>query len=213
MKTLSVTSAIQSGWQKVNEKMGFWISFTLLYFIVSGTLRAGTKWGHWDDDQAATVLLSLVNLIISNAFGIVATKNILNQYKGNALNYWQPFTINLFLKYFIMTVLIVFFIAVGFLLLVIPGIIVIVRLSQSWFLLIDKDIDPIDAMKRSWEMTKGNGWNIFLYFVACVLIIILGIICLIVGILVAMPVIWLASGYIYTFLSSEQSNNVSSEHV
>jgi uncharacterized membrane protein len=53
-------------------------------------------------------------------------------------------------------------IIIGFILLVVPGIIVAFGLSQTFFILADdKEIGAVDALKASWEMMKGNKVKFF----------------------------------------------------
>ena len=58
--------------------------------------------------------------------------------------------------------LMVLAIIIGFILLVVPGIIVAFGLSQTFFILADdKEIGAVDALKASWEMMKGNKVKFF----------------------------------------------------
>jgi hypothetical protein len=51
--------------------------------------------------------------------------------------------------------------AAGFLLLIIPGIIVWLALSLVYPVIIAEDSGGSDALRRSWELTKGYRWKIF----------------------------------------------------
>ena len=72
---------------------------------------------------------------------------------------------------------------VGLLLLIIPGIIWSIRYSQYKFLIIDKELGPIEALKKSAEITRGSKWNIFLLGILLGLINILGVLALGLGLL------------------------------
>jgi uncharacterized membrane protein len=50
---------------------------------------------------------------------------------------------------------------VGFILLIVPGIIFACRLSFVRYLVMDKGLDPVAAIEKSWFMTRGHGWRIF----------------------------------------------------
>ncbi len=50
---------------------------------------------------------------------------------------------------------------IGFLLLIIPGIIFACRLAFVPYLVMDKGLDPVAAIEKSWFMTRGHGWRIF----------------------------------------------------
>jgi uncharacterized membrane protein len=51
----------------------------------------------------------------------------------------------------------------GFVLLIVPGIILGVAFSMYTYPIVEKNTGAIDALKQSWRMTKGNRWNIFLF--------------------------------------------------
>ena len=52
-------------------------------------------------------------------------------------------------------------VGLGFVFLIIPGIILACRLAFVSYLVMDKNMDPVAAVEKSWEMTRGHGWQIF----------------------------------------------------
>lgn len=58
----------------------------------------------------------------------------------------------------LMTILILI---VGFILLIIPGIILLWRLYLAPYILVDKQTTSMDALSESWNMTKGYAWPIY----------------------------------------------------
>jgi len=73
----------------------------------------------------------------------------------------------------------------GILLLIIPGIIFACKLAFVPYLVMDKDMEPVAAIKKSWEMTNGYAITIFLMYLLAIPVAILGFILLIVGIIPA----------------------------
>lgn len=60
-------------------------------------------------------------------------------------------------------ILMVLIISLGIILLIIPGIIAGLGLSQAMFILADEpNIGPMDALKKSWEMMKGQKGDYFI---------------------------------------------------
>jgi uncharacterized membrane protein len=88
-------------------------------------------------------------------------------------------------------------------LLIIPGIILSIRLGFFDYLIVDKDSKIIESLKRSWEITKGNVWNLFLLYILLGLINILGVFILIVGLFWSIPTTTIAKTFVYRKLSSE----------
>lgn len=84
-------------------------------------------------------------------------------------------------------------IGMGFVLLIIPGIILACRLVFVSFLVMDKGLDPIAAVEKSWQMTKGHGWKIFGMGLLAIPVFIAGLLCFIVGAFVA--VMWISAAF------------------
>jgi uncharacterized membrane protein len=70
------------------------------------------------------------------------------------------------------------------------------------YIVIDRGLGPIEAMKESWRVTKGHKWQLFLLFLALIGLNILGAIALIVGLLVTIPITMLAAAHAYRTLTS-----------
>lgn len=84
-------------------------------------------------------------------------------------------------------------IGIGIIMLIIPGIIVACRLAFVSYLVMDKGLEPIAAVEKSWAMTKGHGWTIFGMALLAILIAIAGLICLVVGILFSIQ--WISTAF------------------
>ncbi|MCK5277444.1 MAG: DUF975 family protein, partial [Cyclobacteriaceae bacterium] len=84
-------------------------------------------------------------------------------------------------------------IGLGFIFLIIPGIILACRLAFVPYLVMDKNLEPVAAVEKSWEMTRGYGWKIFGMGMLAIPIFILGLICLFVGVIFAL--IWISAAF------------------
>ena len=81
----------------------------------------------------------------------------------------------------------------GFFALIVPGIIIACRLVFVSYIVMDKKLDPIEAVELSWKLTKGHGWKVFFMGIASFFIIVFGLCMLIVGIFPA--IIWVSSSF------------------
>jgi uncharacterized membrane protein len=84
-------------------------------------------------------------------------------------------------------------IVIGFIFLIIPGIIFACRLAFVPYLVMDKNLDPVKAVEESWRLTKGYGWKIFWMAILAFFIAIGGILCLFVGIIFS--IIWITASF------------------
>jgi hypothetical protein len=84
-------------------------------------------------------------------------------------------------------------VALGIFALIVPGIIIGCRLAFVSYLVMDRKLDPIEAVETSWKLTRGHGWTIFFMGFVSFFIIIFGMILLLVGIFPA--IIWVSSSF------------------
>jgi uncharacterized membrane protein len=89
--------------------------------------------------------------------------------------------------------LVVGLVVVGFIFLIIPGIILACRLVFVSYLVMDKGLGVIEAVEASWNMTRGHGWNIFGLGITSFFIFFLGLALLFVGVFPAL--IWIRSSF------------------
>jgi len=84
-------------------------------------------------------------------------------------------------------------VVLGLFALIIPGIIIGCRLVFVSYIIMDKKLDPIEAVELSWKLTRGHGWKIFFMGFVSIFIIIFGLMMLIIGIFPA--IIWISSAF------------------
>ena len=84
-------------------------------------------------------------------------------------------------------------VVLGLFALIIPGIIIGCRLVFVTYIIMDKKLDPIEAVELSWKLTRGHGWKIFFMGCASFFIIIFGLMLLLIGIFPA--IIWVSSSF------------------
>ena len=85
--------------------------------------------------------------------------------------------LNVVLAHLLVTAIIV----LGFIMLIVPGIILACRLAFVPYLVMDRDMEPIKAVEKSWQMTHGHSWTIFGIGLLAIPIFALGLLMVIVG--------------------------------
>lgn len=90
---------------------------------------------------------------------------------------------------------------IGFILCFLPGLIFAILASFSLYFLLDKDVEPVDAIKASINFVKDNIGQLILLFLASIAALIVGAIACGIGLLVAIPVVILANTYAYRTLT------------
>jgi uncharacterized membrane protein len=119
---------------------------------------------------------------------------------------------NNYLNIILANLLVTAIVGFGFMLLIVPGVIFLCRLIFVPYLVMDRDMDPVKAVERSWEMTRGHGWKIFFMGIVAFFIIIAGLLLLIVGVFFA--AIWVGAAFaaLYHALELQEAPAIPSEN-
>ena len=99
-------------------------------------------------------------------------------------NYWNAVIAN---------IVVGIIVGLGIVMLIVPGIIFACRLAFVPYLVVDREMDVMDALRVSWDMTRGYGWQIFLMGLLAIPVVIIGLICLFVGVFVS--VMWISAAF------------------
>ena len=99
-------------------------------------------------------------------------------------NYWNAV---------LASIVVVVIVIIGLIMLIFPGIIFAVRLAFVQYLIIDRKMEALEAIKKSWEMTSGHGWHIFWMALLAIPIFIAGLILLFFGVFIS--VMWVSTAF------------------
>jgi uncharacterized membrane protein len=95
----------------------------------------------------------------------------------------------------------------GLILVIVPGIVFACKLAFVPYLVIDKKLGVTDAIQTSWRMTRGHAVEVFAIGLLGILLMIAGVICLGVGIIIAIMWIEAASASLYYAVSARETGN------
>jgi len=205
MNTFSAGSCIKFGWETFKRRPWFLIgSFALFFvvvFVVGAALDELNRLG-----GLMSLLSGLVRIVFDVCIGMSILAFILKAHDDiEHVSLADFLRLHPFWKYFGAMFLFMIMFIVGFILLIVPGIYVGLTFGLVGYLVIDKQLSPVDALKESARITRGNKWELFLLGLLCILIVLLGIICLVVGALVAYPVVTLAMAHAFRTLQQKAS--------
>jgi uncharacterized membrane protein len=91
-------------------------------------------------------------------------------------------------------------VAVGLLLLIVPGIYIALRYGQFLAAIVDRDLGIFESFNYSSSLTTNNRLLLLGMWILCVLIILAGFIACGVGLIFAIPVVWLTSMVAYRWM-------------
>lgn len=110
--------------------------------------------------------------------------NIKDMFSVFERNYWNAVLANL---------LVGVIVGFGIIMLIVPGIFFACRLAFVPYLVIDQKMDVMDALKTSWDITRGHGWSIFFIGLLAIPIVIAGLIMLFFGVFIS--IIWITTAF------------------
>ena len=123
--------------------------------------------------------------------------------RGEKLEASSVMSFDSFGPYFLTAILVGIMTFVGFVLCILPGI-AVAFFTMFWgYFVVDKNMSPVDAIKSSFELVKDNIGAVILFLVLGWLVTLAGAIACLVGLIVAVPVVTIATGYMYKRLQGE----------
>lgn len=193
---LPLSEAVRFGWKTVQQSFAFIILTVAVAVFVPWIINWGGD--HVFHHRGQQLLMELIDIVVSATFALGLFKIYLRFRDGE-----KPIFENLFdglaRAHTWVGAAIIMGVAVvmGLVLLIVPGIIMLLRLWFVGFVLVDERTGPIDAIQRSWDITRGHTMDLLVFFIILVGLNLLGAVCLGVGLLVTVPISGLAQAYLY----------------
>jgi len=190
--------AYSHGWQQMKK---FFLELLVLAFI-GLLIQAPMGWPYAGDYNDWKQYMNFSDRIFPIAYWILLATPLeygitllyLRAVRGEKIVFREVITgFNQFVDVILSRILVIGIVCIGFVLLIIPGIVFAIKLSLVPYLVMDKKMDAITAVKESWRITNGYGWTIFGMGIMAVPIFIGGLIVFFVGVIVA--VIWIQCAF------------------
>jgi uncharacterized membrane protein len=209
--------AIAWGWRKFTENVGAVILAMLAIFavyavlVVVGGLASGGFSSEmpmegqfrFESTGPGQFLVQLVQTVVGIFVGGVAAKAALEVTEGKPFDFFGAFgKVNL-VQLIIAGVLIGIASLIGFVLLVIPGLIVVFLTYLATYSIVDDGKSAIDGIKHSVKLISDNVGSALLLALLNILVTIAGFVALCVGLVVAIPVTMFATAYAYRVFNGQ----------
>lgn len=209
-KRFSKEQAIKFGWQRTKDNIGFFIVYLIILFAIEFFFSFFI--GIFDEAGffSLSVIFNLGSFVVSIVSSIFAVKIGLKLYDNEKIGSYDflAFNLSTFFKFLLAYILYTIMILIGIVLLIVPGVYLAIKYQFFQFLIIDKNMDVIDAFKESGRITDGSKWNLFSLALIFLVIVGIGALALLVGLLIAIPILIVAWAYVYKKLSSGITSEV-----
>jgi uncharacterized membrane protein len=186
--------AIKVGWSTFKERPWTSIGLVLLMQVITIAVVAITE----TSSGEVYMIGAIFNQLLSAFTGMLLLVLFLHMYDKKELGFKKALTSwKMFFNYIVANILMTIAILVGLILLIIPGVIIMFKLMFVPQLVVDRNMGPIEAIKKSWEMTKGQMSYMVSVTLLIIGVLILGMLALVIGLLVAVPVSMYAGIHAY----------------
>lgn len=191
IQNFSIGEAFKKGWELTKEHLGFLIGYQIILFLLTIIFSGGSEgflgsiWRF-----IGFVVVVIVKMGLYNS-ALLITNNIKPTFEQLYAN-WR-LTVSWVIANFFFAVMFL----VGLILLIAPGLYVLARYGFFPFMLLDRDLGPVEALKQSAQATEGIRWQLLLLLLACIGLNILGLLFFGVGLLITFPVTLLAVASVY----------------
>ena len=200
---VDIGGAISYGWNKFMANAGPLIVGILFIWVVNVILFAiGIPIGR--SGFFVQLLWQVVVIVISAVVSLGIVRMALAVVNGQPLELSMAIPSGpMLVPYAITGVLVGLIIGVGIVLCVIPGILAATFLIFSSFAVLDENLQPGDAIKRSYDLVKSNLVGVLGFIIICFLINLVGAILCGIGLLVTWPLTIVAGAYVWKGLKGE----------
>jgi uncharacterized membrane protein len=222
----TISESLGSGWHTMKK----YFLYLLVAVIVAGIIGGGANifqynftendlsgfehgWNHFSPfiltfvsisaffTIAFSILVRPVILYGTDLMFLQGVRNIKPDFRNLVIGFQRNY-INIVVASLLATIIIV----IGFILLIIPGIIAACRLFMVPYLVMDKRMGGIEAIETSWQMTRGYGFTVFGLAITSFFIFIAGLSLLIVGVFPALILISSSFASLYQAIVTKKEN-------
>jgi uncharacterized membrane protein len=176
---------IEQAWGLVKDN---WLPFAAMFFIQTAMF-------------AVPYIGPIVAFFIAGAIHVGIWRAVLGRIDGRRPSVGMMFEgFDRFADAFLATLVIAILVSIGFVFLIVPGIILSIIWIFTLPVLAETKLGFWRAMDESVALTKGYRMELFLLGLASILILLLGLLACCIGVFVAQPVVYMAFGLAYRFL-------------
>ncbi len=228
---IDVGGCVKRGFDLTCRNFGMILLVAIVYFAVSmgasmllGLMDGALGWGHseatfqrgsgnvsWGFQHYGSPLNIILTQVLSVFLSLGATRIGLNLVSGKEYNIGMLFEGGKKLLPAIgAMILYVLMIIIGLLLFIVPGVYLAMRYGHYLTAMVDRNLGIMESFQYSSSITTNNRLNLFLLTLLGLLITFAGCLAMCVGLLFALPVIWL--GWIVAYRWMQYGHRAALDH-
>lgn len=201
---LTVPDALGYAWNKFKANAGVWIGITVIVFLI----QLAVSWMFDLQDSYSTsdfgdyfslwrIVGTIVSVIVGYLISAALVRGALHEVDGNKPGIGSFFQFTNVGAIILASFLVGIITAIGFILFIIPGIILAFLTWWTLQFVIDRDQDAVAAIKSSFSVISENVGPLALLAIVLALLNLVGALLCGIGLLITLPVTQIASTYAY----------------
>lgn len=201
-RMLDIGETVRFAWERTRTNLGLLVGLTVVAGISTIIPSSIAEWLQ-QPSPGLSALFRLIAFIISMLVSVGGVRIGLKIHDGQPVAVRDLFTADwsLFWRYVVASFLYSLVFGIGLILLVIPGIILGVRYFFYGYFVLERGARPVQSLAQSAAATAGVRWDVFLFIGVLLLLVVLGAILLGVGLLVTVPMAYIAAARAYRMLT------------
>ena len=193
-------AAISYAWSATVKNLGPLVLMTLVILLAQVVLQVGFSGG----EGVIALLLSIATSVVSLILAMGLIRAALRVTDGGTPELSQLTETDQLGPYIVQAILVGLAIGIGLLVCIIPGLIAAVLFAFAGYAVIDaREGDAVGAIKRSFEIVKGNFGAVLGLMVLLILVNIVGALLCGIGLLFTYPMTSVAIAYAYRTLNGQ----------
>ncbi|MBX7191734.1 MAG: hypothetical protein K1X94_06740 [Sandaracinaceae bacterium] len=200
VRAFTATDAIAYGWSETKPRLGsLFVVLGFLTWVLGALESAAQRHGH----ALVHLVLQLLGMLVTIGWWRISLR--LHDTHAATIEALREVTLLEAVQYAITIALYWIATILGLIALVLPGIVIGARLCLAPAIVVDEHRDPLSALRRSWELTEGQTVPVLVLGVMLALLNLLGAIPLGLGLIVTMPITFLAVVHVYRRLAQHHT--------
>ena len=202
-KTFSKGEAIRFGWQTTKENFFFFLVILVITYVISSIPSFLINFVIKEVGTLSFILYFaniMISILVAMGYVRIALK-LCNHEKAKFTDLFMPYPI--FFNYLVGSFIYMLIVLVGLVMFIVPGIILGIQYQFYGYFIIDKGYEPLQALKKSSEITKGVKGDLYLLMLVAAGLNLLGMLALIIGLFATVPTTMVAYAYVYRKLLNQ----------
>lgn len=209
MNKLSVSECVRFGWDTFKKSPWLFVGALAILLAISFASSFISGAVNASHNGLVGFAMFLISIALGTYIEMAMISFLLKAHESTeGITFKSVLTSLPFWKYLGAKILVSAIVAVGFVLLIVPGVILMLMFLMTQYIVIDRSLGPIEALKESNRITKGHKAQLLLLVLAVAGLNILGALALLVGLFVSVPVSMLAIVHAYRTLEHKANEVV-----